>query len=71
MGVFGASQAIAAGLAGLAATGTLDIARLAMSDAAAYATVFTLEAVLFLAAALMALQILDRRGPDPALQPGE
>ncbi len=71
MGVFGASQAVAAGLAGLAATGTLDLARLALSDAAAYATVFTLEAVLFLLAALMALHILDHRSPRTALQPGE
>ena len=71
MGVFGAAQAIAAGLAGLVATGTLDIARAFMTDAAAYGTVFTLEAVLFLIAALMALQILDKRRETPALQPGE
>ena len=71
MGVFGAAQAIAAGLAGLVATGTLDIARAFMTDAAAYGTVFTLEAVLFLMAALMALQILDKRRETPALQPGE
>ena len=70
MGVFGAAQAIAAGLAGLIATGTLDAARLAFSDAAAYATVFGLEAVLFLAAALMALRILGD-APNPTLQPGE
>jgi len=71
MGVFGASQAIAAGLAGLMATGTLDIARLTLSDSAAYATVFTIEAVLFLLAALMALRILDHRGATPVMQPGE
>ena len=71
MGVFGAAQAIAAGIAGLVATGTLDIARLAMSDAAAYASVFTLEAALFCAAAFMALQILDRPASAPVAQPGE
>ena len=72
MGVFGAAQAVAAGLAGLIATGTLDIARLTMTDQAAYATVFGLEAVLFLAAALVALRILgDRPAPAPQLQPGE
>lgn len=68
MGVFGAAQAIAAGLAGLVATGTLDLARLTFSDAAAYGFVFGLEAVLFLAAALVALRLLK---PAPVLQPGE
>ncbi|MEO0917174.1 MAG: MFS transporter, partial [Pseudomonadota bacterium] len=68
MGVFGAAQAIAAGLAGLVATGTLDVARLALNDAAAYALVFGFEAVLFLAAALVAMRLLK---PTPILQPGE
>ncbi len=68
MGVFGAAQAIAAGLAGLVATGTLDLARIAFSDAAAYGLVFGLEVVLFLAAALVALRLLK---PAPILQPGE
>lgn len=71
MGVFGAAQAIAAGLAGLMATATLDIARAFLSDAAAYGAVFTIEAVLFLFAALMALQILETRRAPTALQPGE
>jgi len=53
------------------ATVTLDIARAFMTDAAAYCTVFTLEAVLFLMAALMALQILEKRRETHALQPGE
>ncbi|MEM7074677.1 MAG: PucC family protein [Pseudomonadota bacterium] len=70
MGVFGAAQALAAGVAGLIATGTLDLARTALPDAAAYATVFTLEAVLFLAAALVALRILGD-APRASLQPGE
>jgi BCD family chlorophyll transporter-like MFS transporter len=68
MGVFGAAQAIAAGLAGLVATGTLDIARFVLSDAAAYGLVFGIEAVLFLAAALVAMRLLK---PAPMLQPGE
>lgn len=68
MGVFGAAQAIAAGLAGLVATGTLDIARFILSDAAAYGLVFGIEAVLFLAAALVAMRLLK---PAPMLQPGE
>lgn len=68
MGVFGAAQAIAAGLAGLIATGTLDVARLMLSDAAAYGLVFGLEAILFLAAALVATRLLK---PAPLLQTGE
>ncbi|MEM6897270.1 MAG: BCD family MFS transporter [Pseudomonadota bacterium] len=74
MGVFGAAQAIAAGAAGLLATGLLDLVRLTMSDAAAYATVFSLEAALFCAAAFVALRIMQSgpsRHPQPTLQPGE
>ncbi|MEO1796735.1 MAG: PucC family protein, partial [Pseudomonadota bacterium] len=72
MGVFGAAQAIAAGAAGLIATGLLDLVRLALPDAAAYATVFTLEAALFIAAAFVALRILRAAPqPEPILQPGE
>jgi BCD family chlorophyll transporter-like MFS transporter len=71
MGVFGAAQAIAAGLAGLIATGILDLARLVLPIETAYGTVFGIEAVLFLAAALVAGRLLHARGPAPALQPGE
>lgn len=68
MGVFGASQAIAAGFAGLIATATLDILRLSLPDATAYGTLFAIEAALFIAAAIMAARIL---GPAPAIVPGE
>ncbi len=71
MGVFGAAQAIAAGIAGLIATGTLDLARLVMSDQSAYASVFALEAFLFILAAFVALKILDRKAYSPAAYPGE
>ncbi|MEM1234556.1 MAG: BCD family MFS transporter [Pseudomonadota bacterium] len=72
MGVFGAAQAIAAGAAGLLATGLLDLARLALPEPAAYASVFALEAALFLVAAIVALRILARAPqPQPILQPGE
>lgn len=73
MGVFGAAQAVAAGLAGLIATGTLDIARTVLPDAAAYGTVFTFEAALFLAAALMAARVMRAQPhtPDATLVPGE
>ncbi|WP_299685010.1 MFS transporter [uncultured Tateyamaria sp.] len=72
MGVFGAAQAIAAGLAGLVATGTLDLARLVLPDATAYATVFTLEAALFLAAAVVAARVMQGADySDATLVPGE
>jgi BCD family chlorophyll transporter-like MFS transporter len=73
MGVFGAAQAVAAGLAGVIATATLDVARLALSDQAAYGTVFTIEAVLFLAAACVAAQVMrPMRSTTPShLVPGE
>lgn len=70
MGVFGAAQAIAAGLAGLIATGILDVARASFDNATAYGLVFGLEAFLFLAAAVVAGRLLQSR-PMTALQPGE
>ncbi len=69
MGVFGAAQAVAAGLAGLIATGILDAARVALPLETAYAVVFGLEAVLFIAAALVAERLIT--APKPALVPGE
>ena len=73
MGVFGAAQAIAAGLAGLLATGLLDLARLALSDQASYAVVFSLEAGLFLAAAVVAARIMQPEigNSHARLMPGE
>lgn len=61
MGVFGAAQAIAAGVAGLIATGTVDLARWVMPLDAAYATVFIFEALLFLLAAVVAGRLLGER----------
>ena len=73
MGVFGAAQAIAAGLAGLVATGMLDLTRMILPDAAAYASVFTLEAVLFLVAAVVAARVMRAASDmsDATLVPGE
>ncbi|GGX69396.1 MFS transporter [Tateyamaria omphalii] len=72
MGVFGAAQAIAAGLAGLVATGMLDLTRLILLDAAAYGTVFTFEAALFLCAALVASRVMRAtETTDATLVPGE
>ncbi|TFL19321.1 MFS transporter [Jannaschia formosa] len=70
MGVFGAAQAVAAGLAVVAATATLDLLRAVLPDGPAYGTLFALEAALFLAAALMAARILGP-APVPAAIPGE
>jgi BCD family chlorophyll transporter-like MFS transporter len=58
MGLWGAAQAVAFGLGGLVGTGASDVARAFIgSPAAAYATVFALEAVLFVVAALLASRI--------------
>lgn len=73
MGVFGAAQAVAAGLAGLIATATLDLARLILSDAAAYGSVFIIEALLFLAAAYVAARVMRPASSNASSQlvPGE
>jgi BCD family chlorophyll transporter-like MFS transporter len=58
MGLWGAGQALAFGLGGLVGTGASDLARwLLGSPAAAYATVFAFEALLFIAAAWLAARI--------------
>ena len=58
MGLWGAGQAIAFGFGGLLGTAASDLARwLIGSPAAAYATVFALEALLFVAAAWLATRI--------------
>ncbi len=62
MGVWGAAQAISFGLGGLAGTVAIDIARAVTGDVPlSFATVFSLEAGLFLIAALMAMRISGRR----------
>jgi BCD family chlorophyll transporter-like MFS transporter len=72
MGLWGAAQAIAAGFGGLTGAAAVDLMRGFQPDAPAFAAVFIVEAALFLAAALMALHIMDRnRSPAAALVPGE
>lgn len=73
MGLWGAAQAIAAGFGGLTGAAAADILRITLSDGAAFGAVFTFEAILFVAAAIMALRILDRTTApaSPALVPGE
>lgn len=58
MGVWGASQAIAFGLGGLAGTVVVDLVRMISSDVAiAYAVVFIAQALLFATAAWLALRM--------------
>ncbi|OYU35915.1 BCD family MFS transporter [Novosphingobium sp. PASSN1] len=64
MGVWGAAQAIAFGLGGLIGAIGVDLARHAESDGRAFQTIFTAEAMLFMAAAIMAARIA---GHVPAL----
>ena len=73
MGLWGASQALAAGLGGLSGAAAVDVLRLVMPDGAAFAAVFLAEAGLFLVAALMAHRILGgvAHAPKGALVPGE
>jgi BCD family chlorophyll transporter-like MFS transporter len=75
MGLWGAAQALAAGFGGLLGAGLADLFRASLgSDADAFATVFALEAALFVAAAVMALRIMEGRPArplDPQLVPGD
>jgi BCD family chlorophyll transporter-like MFS transporter len=73
MGLWGAAQALAAGFGGLMGAALVDVMRSgAMDDATAFGTVFLMEAALFVAAAYMALRVMDRPGMrSGALVPGE
>ena len=72
MGLWGAAQAIAAGFGGLTGAAAVDILRGIFPDATAFGLVFTLEAALFIAAALMALYIMENtRSIATAMVPGE
>ena len=72
MGLWGAAQAMAAGFGGLAGAALVDVIRMTeMTDAQAFGSVFIFEASLFIAAAVMAGAIMDRRAPRTALVPGE
>ena len=65
MGMWGAAQAIAFGLGGFMGTVTSDVARwLIASPGAAYASVFGLEALLFVVSAVLAWRV----GKTPAVQ---
>ncbi len=73
MGLWGASQAVAAGVGGLFGAAAVDLARHLTDAASAFGSVFLLEATLFAAAALMAGQVIaTQRQPDLArMVPGE
>lgn len=72
MGLWGASQAVAAGFGGLTGAALVDLVRLGTDDAPAFGAVFALEAGLFVLAAGMAAQIIETRRVRPAaMVPGE
>jgi len=59
MGLWGAAQAIAAGFGGLTGAVLVDIARNFAPDGPAFGAVFAFEALLFLAAAVMAARVME------------
>ncbi len=73
MGLWGASQAIAAGVGGLFGAAAVDVMRHLTDTNSAFGLVFLFEAILFAAATLMAAHIIDaRRQPAMGqLIPGE
>jgi BCD family chlorophyll transporter-like MFS transporter len=71
MGLWGAAQAIAAGFGGLVGAAMADILRLTLTDTQAFGAVFLFEASLFIAAAVVAAKIMDRKMPSATLVPGE
>ncbi len=76
MGLWGAAQAVAAGAGGLAGAALVDILRHTLPDAAAFGATFTLEALIFVLAAILAVRVIEteprRAPPAPAFAvPGE
>ncbi|MDB5665678.1 MAG: transporter [Cypionkella sp.] len=70
MGLWGASQALAAGFGGLIGAGAVDLTRQFTDTASAFGFVFVLEAGLFAAATWMAARVIDGRVIDAQRQPG-
>jgi BCD family chlorophyll transporter-like MFS transporter len=67
MGLWGAAQAFAFGLGGFLGAAASDLARLVLgSPAAAYGTVFAIEGLLFLVAAVLALRLNRNPASDRA-----
>jgi BCD family chlorophyll transporter-like MFS transporter len=74
MGLWGGAQALAAGFGGLLGAGLADAFRALGPDAEAFGAVFVVEAALFVAAAAMALRIMEGRPAQrlgAPLVPGE
>ena len=73
MGLWGASQALAAGLGGLSGAAAVDLLRFVLSDRTAFAAVFVAEAWLFVVAGMLAHRVLGgvTHAPQGAMVPGE
>jgi BCD family chlorophyll transporter-like MFS transporter len=73
MGLWGAAQAIAAGFGGLVGAASVDLLRQLTDTTTAFGTVFLGEALIFIAAAVMALRIIDGApaASGTTLVPGE
>ena len=69
VGLWGASQAIAAGFGGLTGAALVDLARSLVPVAEAFGAVFSVQAAIFVASALLAARIMVPRAPQ--LVPGE
>ncbi len=69
VGLWGASQAIAAGFGGLTGAALVDLARSLLPVAEAFGAVFTVQALIFVASAALAARIMVPRAPQ--LVPGE
>lgn len=70
MGLWGAAQAIAFGMGGFMGTVASDLARwLIASPGAAYASVFGLEALLFMVAAVLAWRVGNVKAVKPSTRP--
>ncbi len=71
MGLWGAAQAMAAGLGTLGGAALVDLFRLGLNDATAFGSVFLIQAVLFGASAFMAAKIMARGTASAHMVPGE
>ncbi len=69
MGLWGAAQAIAAGFGGLAGAGMTDLFRTFMPNHNAFGAVFLIEALLFVVAAIMALNIAQHAKNEKSTLP--
>lgn len=70
VGLWGASQAIAAGFGGLTGAALVDLARSLLPVADAFGAVFLFQATLFIASAALAARVMSPR-PTALLVPGE